>query len=72
MSKGKIAVLLLAILILNLSVVACSGFTRQGGEAEQLRPAENQKSTPEDTEKTALATPEKNMEETAKEEQTKR
>ena len=46
MSKGKIAVLLLTILILNLCVAAC-GFTSQGSQ-EQNRPAENQNPEEED------------------------
>jgi flagellar basal body-associated protein FliL len=46
MDKGKIAVLLLAILVLNLSVAAC-GFTSQGSQ-EQNRPAENQNPAEED------------------------
>ena len=52
MSKGKIIVLLLAMLILNLSVAAC-GFTSQGSQ-EQNRPAENQKPPSEDTTEPAL------------------
>jgi flagellar basal body-associated protein FliL len=46
MSKARIVVLLLAILILTLSVVAC-GFTSQGSQ-EQNRPAENQNPAEED------------------------
>jgi hypothetical protein len=46
MSKARIAVLLLTILILNLSVAAC-GFTSQGSQ-EQNRPAENQGPEEED------------------------
>ena len=71
MTKGKIAVLLLMLLVLNLSVVACAGFTSQGPQ-EQKRPAEVQRPSTEETKKTVLETPEKSMEETAKEEQTKR
>lgn len=56
MSKGKIAVLLLAILVLNLSVIAC-GFTSQGSQ-EQNRPAENQGPREEDREETILRIPE--------------
>ena len=41
MSKGKIAALLLTILVLNLSASACAGITSQG-PLEQQRPAENQ------------------------------
>ncbi|MDQ3834758.1 MAG: hypothetical protein M3315_14260 [Actinomycetota bacterium] len=41
MSKGKIAALLLTILVLNLSTSACAGITSQG-PLEQQRPAENQ------------------------------
>lgn len=41
MSKGKIAALLLTILVLTLSASACAGMTSQGPE-EQKRPAENQ------------------------------
>lgn len=47
-SKGKIVVLLLAVLVLNLNVIAC-GFTSQGSQ-EQNRPAENQ--NPEEEDKT--------------------
>ena len=47
MSKAKIAVLLLTILILNLCIAAC-GFTSQGSQ-EQNRPAENQGPEEEDT-----------------------
>jgi hypothetical protein len=52
MSKGKIIVLLLAILILNLSVAAC-GFTSQGSQ-QQNRPAENQNPPSEDKTEPAL------------------
>ncbi len=55
MSKGKIAMLLLAILVLNLSVIAC-GFTSQGTQ-EQNRPAENQGPKEEDKEETILEIP---------------
>jgi hypothetical protein len=41
MSKGKIAALLLTILVLNLSASACAGITSQG-PLEQERAAENQ------------------------------
>ena len=74
MTKGKIAVLLLTLLtllVLNLSVVACTGFTSQGPQ-EQKRPAEVQQPSTEEAKRTVLETPEKSMEETAKEEQTKR
>jgi hypothetical protein len=71
MTKGKIAVLLLTMLILNLSVVACVGFNSQGPQ-EQKRPAEVQQSSTEEIKKTVLQNPEKSMEETAKEEQTER
>jgi flagellar basal body-associated protein FliL len=47
MSKAKIAVLLLVILIFSMSVTAC-GFTSQGSQ-EQNRPAENQGPEEEDT-----------------------
>lgn len=40
-SKGKIAALLLTILVLNLSASACAGITSQG-PLEQKRAAENQ------------------------------
>jgi hypothetical protein len=70
MRKGKVAVLLLTILIISLGVFACAGATSQGPQ-EQKRPAENQNSAQEESQKTAIETPEKNMEETAKEEQTK-
>lgn len=70
MSRGKIAVLLLMILVLSLGTVACVGATSQGPQ-EQKRPAENQSSAQEGSQKTAIETPDKNMEETAKEEQTK-
>jgi len=69
MSKGKIAVFLLTVLVL-LSAMACAGYTSQGPQ-EQQRPAENQTPAQEDTEEPALKTPEKSMEETANEEQTK-
>lgn len=46
MSKAKIAVLLLMVLILSLSMFAC-GFTSQGSQ-EQNRPAENQNPAEED------------------------
>jgi hypothetical protein len=68
MSRGKIAVLLLTILILNLCAGAY-GCTSQGPQ-EQQRPAERQSSAQEDTEEPALETPEKSMEETANEERT--
>ena len=54
MSKAKIAVLLLMILVLGMSVTAC-GFTTQGSQ-EQNRPAENQ--SQEDAEETILKIPE--------------
>ena len=55
MSKARIAVLLLTILILSSSVAAC-GFTSQGSQ-EQNRPAENQNPQKEDTEETILKIP---------------
>ncbi|MDX6380204.1 MAG: hypothetical protein QOI57_1228 [Rubrobacteraceae bacterium] len=70
MSKAKFVVLLLTILILTLSVVAC-GFTSQGSQ-EQNRPAENQNSAAGDTTEAILKTPEKSMEETGKEEATQK
>lgn len=70
MSRGRIFVLLLTLLVLNLSVVSCAGMTSQG-PAEQKRPAENQKPATEETTQPALETPQKGMEQTAKEEQTK-
>jgi hypothetical protein len=71
MSRGKLAVFLLTILVLTLSTPACTGFTSQGPQ-EQKRPAENQSSAREDTQETVLQNPEKSMEETAKEEQSTR
>ncbi len=70
MSKGKIAVLLLAILFLNLSTGACGGLSSQGPQ-EQNRPSESQETPAEEetTEETAR-NPAKTMEETAKEEAT--
>ncbi len=53
MSRGKIAVLLLVVLILSLSVGACTGFTSQGSQ-EQNRPAENQPPAEEETTQPAL------------------
>ncbi len=70
MSRGKTAVLLFTILILNLGVVAC-GFTSQGPQ-EQKRAAENQNPAQEDAEEAAFENPETNMEETADEENTTR
>lgn len=55
MSKAKIAVLLLAILIFSANVAAC-GFTSQGSQ-EQNRPAENQNPKEEDAEETILEIP---------------
>lgn len=68
MGRGKIAVLLLTMLVLNLSLGACTGFTSQGPQ-EQLRPAENQSSAERDATEPNLENPEKSMEETANEEQ---
>ncbi len=70
MNRGRIAVLLLAILVLSLSVGAY-GCTSQGPR-EQERPAENQSSAEEDAEETVLQTPEEFMEETANEEAARR
>jgi len=53
MSRGKIAALLLVVLILSLSVAACTGFTSQGSQ-EQNRPAENQTPAEEETTQPAL------------------
>ena len=66
MSTGKIAALLLVVLVLNLSAGACSWFTSQGSQ-EQLRPAENQSPAEEDEEEPALGNPEKEMEKTGTE-----
>jgi hypothetical protein len=62
-------VLLLTTLLLNLNTAAC-GFTSQGSQ-EQQRPAEVQKPSTEETEKT-MEIPQKTMEATGKEEQTER
>ncbi len=70
MNRGRIAVLLLAILVLSLSVGAY-GCTSQGPR-EQERPAENQSSAEEDAEETVLKNPEEFMEETANEEEARR
>lgn len=56
-------------LLLNLSLSGC-GFTSQGSQ-EQQRPAEVQKPSTEETEKT-IEEPQKTMERTGKEEQTER
>ncbi len=71
MSKGKVAALLLAMLVLVPSVSGCTGFSSQGPQ-EQQRPAEKQSAPTEDTEETFLDDPSKKMEETAKEEQTEK
>jgi len=52
MSKGKIVVLLLALLVLHLGLISC-GFTSQGTQ-EQNRPAENQNPAKEDSTEAAL------------------
>ncbi len=70
LSKTRIVVLLLATLLLTLNIAAC-GFTSQGSQ-EQRRPAEAQRTGPEDHERTALALPQKTMEQTGKAEQTAR
>ena len=69
MSKAKMAVLLLVILILGMSVTAC-GFTSQGSQ-EQNRPAESQNAAEEDR-KEANKNVAPEMEETGKEEETER
>jgi hypothetical protein len=71
MSKGKVVALLLAMLVLVPSVSGCTGFSSQGPQ-EQQRPAEKQNAPTEDTEETFLDDPSKEMEETAKEEQTEK
>ncbi len=68
MGRGKVAVLLLTILVLNLGVPACGSPSQ--GTREQQRPAENQSSGQEDAEEVALENPAPTMEETANEEQT--
>ena len=71
LSKARIVVLLLAMLLLTLNIaIAACGFVSQGSQ-EQQRPAEIQKTGPEATEKT-MATPQKTMEATGKAEQTER
>ena len=67
MSRGKIAALLLAMLILNLTGSACLS----QGTQEQNRPAERQNSAEEDA-KEENKEPQKEMEETGKEEETAR
>jgi uncharacterized protein HemX len=65
MGRGKIAVLLLVMLILNLTAGACLS----QGTQEQNRPAERQNSAEEDA-KEENKEPQKEMEETGKEEET--
>lgn len=66
MSRGKIAVLLLVVLVLSLSVAGCAGLTSQGPQ-EQKRPAESQETPGEEeiTEAT-MHNPAKAMEKTGK------
>lgn len=64
MSRGKIAALLLSMLILNLTGSACLS----QGTQEQNRPAESQNSAEEDA-KEENKEPQKEMEETGKEEE---
>ncbi len=69
MSRGKAAILLLTMLILNLDGVACGTGPSQSPPVEK-RPAENQNPAQEDAKETAFETPETMMEETANEEKT--